>query len=299
MGVVLAVVLGAAEGSGDPPDCSSPLQAASAASEAPAPPRSSTRLVARTSMGRGVGCEPWAWRTSTPSRPPRSTSCGRCRPSGCGRRSSTPTRTSRTTARPGTPPACTPTTSASSPTWRSCRSRRKADLRANYPFGMFAVPREQVVRVHASSGTTGQPTVVGYTAEDVDMWATVMARSIRAAGGRPGRRAAQRLRLRPVHRRPRRPLRRREARLHRRPRLGRHDRAAGPADHRLRSADHHGHAVVHARDRRRDAPPGPRPAGVVAARSASSAPSRGPTRCAARWRRSSASTRSTSTGSRR
>src|SRR3954471_11750221 len=62
----------------------------------------------------------------------------------------------------------------------------KADLRDNYPFGMFAVPREQVVRVHASSGTTGQPTVVGYTAEDLDMWATVMARSIRAAGGRPG-----------------------------------------------------------------------------------------------------------------
>ena len=62
----------------------------------------------------------------------------------------------------------------------------KADLRANYPFGMFAVPREQLVRVHASSGTTGQPTVVGYTAEDIDMWAAVMARSIRAAGGRPG-----------------------------------------------------------------------------------------------------------------
>jgi phenylacetate-CoA ligase len=62
----------------------------------------------------------------------------------------------------------------------------KADLRDNYPFGMFAVPREQVVRVHASSGTTGRPTVVGYTAEDVDMWAGVMARSIRAAGGRPG-----------------------------------------------------------------------------------------------------------------
>jgi len=62
----------------------------------------------------------------------------------------------------------------------------KADLRANYPFGMFAVPREQVVRVHASSGTTGRPTVVGYTADDVDMWATVMARSIHAAGGRPG-----------------------------------------------------------------------------------------------------------------
>ena len=62
----------------------------------------------------------------------------------------------------------------------------KDDLRAHYPFGMFAVPREEVVRVHASSGTTGQPTVVGYTREDVDMWATVMARSIFAAGGRPG-----------------------------------------------------------------------------------------------------------------
>jgi phenylacetate-CoA ligase len=62
----------------------------------------------------------------------------------------------------------------------------KADLRANYPFGMFAVPREQVVRVHASSGTTGRPTVVGYTAEDVATWAALMARSIRAAGGRPG-----------------------------------------------------------------------------------------------------------------
>ena len=62
----------------------------------------------------------------------------------------------------------------------------KADLRANYPFGMFAVPREQVVRVHASSGTTGKATVVGYTREDLDTWAEVMARSIRAAGGRPG-----------------------------------------------------------------------------------------------------------------
>jgi phenylacetate-CoA ligase len=62
----------------------------------------------------------------------------------------------------------------------------KADLRDNYPFGMFAVPREQVSRVHASSGTTGRPTVVGYTADDIRTWATVMARSIRAAGGRPG-----------------------------------------------------------------------------------------------------------------
>jgi phenylacetate-CoA ligase len=62
----------------------------------------------------------------------------------------------------------------------------KADLRDNYPFGMFAVPRESVARVHASSGTTGRPTVVGYTAADVDMWSDVAARSIRAAGGRPG-----------------------------------------------------------------------------------------------------------------
>jgi phenylacetate-CoA ligase len=62
----------------------------------------------------------------------------------------------------------------------------KADLRDHYPFGMFAVPREQIVRIHASSGTTGRPTVVGYTRGDIDTWATVMARSIRAAGGRPG-----------------------------------------------------------------------------------------------------------------
>jgi phenylacetate-CoA ligase len=62
----------------------------------------------------------------------------------------------------------------------------KSHLRENYPFGMFAVPRERVVRIHASSGTTGKPTVVGYTANDIDTWAMLMARSIRAAGGRPG-----------------------------------------------------------------------------------------------------------------
>src|ERR687886_513927 len=62
----------------------------------------------------------------------------------------------------------------------------KQDLRENYPFGMFAVPREQVARVHASSGTTGRPTVVGYTMDDVRTWASLMARSIRAAGGRRG-----------------------------------------------------------------------------------------------------------------
>jgi phenylacetate-CoA ligase len=62
----------------------------------------------------------------------------------------------------------------------------KHDLRENYPFGMFAVPRERVVRIHASSGTTGKPTVVGYTAQDILNWADLVARSIRAAGGRAG-----------------------------------------------------------------------------------------------------------------
>jgi phenylacetate-CoA ligase len=62
----------------------------------------------------------------------------------------------------------------------------KDDLRQNYPFGMFAVPMHEIVRVHASSGTTGKPTVVGYTRGDIEMWAMLMARSIRAAGGKPG-----------------------------------------------------------------------------------------------------------------
>lgn len=62
----------------------------------------------------------------------------------------------------------------------------KADLRDTYPFGMFAVPMDRVRRVHASSGTTGRPTVVGYTENDLSMWADMVARSIRAAGGRPG-----------------------------------------------------------------------------------------------------------------
>jgi phenylacetate-CoA ligase len=62
----------------------------------------------------------------------------------------------------------------------------KHDLRDNYPFGMFAVPREKVVRIHASSGTTGKPTVVGYTRRDIETWSDLVARSIRASGGRPG-----------------------------------------------------------------------------------------------------------------
>jgi phenylacetate-CoA ligase len=62
----------------------------------------------------------------------------------------------------------------------------KQDLREHYPFGMFAVPQEKIVRIHASSGTTGKPTVVGYTRRDIDTWSDLMARSIRASGGRPG-----------------------------------------------------------------------------------------------------------------
>jgi phenylacetate-CoA ligase len=65
----------------------------------------------------------------------------------------------------------------------------KVDLRENYPFGMFAVPEDRVRRIHASSGTTGRPTVVGYTENDLSMWADMVARSIRAAGGRPGDKA--------------------------------------------------------------------------------------------------------------
>ena len=62
----------------------------------------------------------------------------------------------------------------------------KQDLREHYPFGMFAVPQENIVRIHASSGTTGKPTVVGYTRRDIDTWSDLMARSIRASGGKPG-----------------------------------------------------------------------------------------------------------------
>src|SRR5512139_3015068 len=62
----------------------------------------------------------------------------------------------------------------------------ETDLRDNYPFGMFAVPRDQLLRVHASSGTTGKPTVVGYTKNDLDLWASLMARCLATMGARPG-----------------------------------------------------------------------------------------------------------------
>src|SRR3981189_227876 len=99
----------------------------------------------------------------------------------------------------------------------------KTDLRDNYPFNMFAVPREKLVRVHASSGTTGKPIVVGYTRADIDMWSDVVARSIRAAGGRSGMIIHNAYGYGPVHRRPWRALRRGAARLHRGADLRRHD----------------------------------------------------------------------------
>ena len=91
-----------------------------------------------------------------------------------------------TTRAPSTLPGCTPDDLRSLDDLARFPFTTKADLRANYPFGMFAVPREQVSRIHASSGTTGRPTVVGYTAADVSTWADLMARSLRAAGVRAG-----------------------------------------------------------------------------------------------------------------
>ena len=110
--------------------------------------------------------------------------------------------------------------------------------------GCSPCPATDVSRVHASSGTTGQPTVVGYTRGDLDRWSDLMARSIRAAGGRPGRPGPRGVRLRALHRRPRCALRRRASGLHGRPGLRRHDRSAGPVDHRPQAAGDHGYAVV-------------------------------------------------------
>ena len=171
----------------------------------------------------------------------------------------------------------------------------KAVLRANYPFGMFAVPRERIARLHASSGTTGRPTVVGYTGEDLRTWARLMARSIRAAGGPARRSGPRRLRVRAVHRRSRRALRRRGAGLHGHPGLRRHDRTPGHADQGLRAGDHHGDAQLHAGDRGRDAPAGHRPARHLAAGRHLRRRALDPGPAAPRSSSSSTCTRSTST----
>ena len=156
----------------------------------------------------------------------------------------------------------------------------KDDLRQNYPFGMFAVPMADIVRIHASSGTTGKPTVVGYTRGDIETWSRLMARSIRAAGGRSDRQDPRRLRLRPVHRRARLPLRRRISRRRRHPGRRRLYRAAGAAHRRFQARHHRGDAVLHARDRRRIRAAGLRRRATAACASAFSAPSRGPKACA-------------------
>jgi phenylacetate-CoA ligase len=109
----------------------------------------------------------------------------------------------------------------------------KTDLRDNYPFNMFAVPRERLVRVHASSGTTGKPIVVGYTQADIDVWSDVMARSIRAAGGRTGMIMHNAYGYGLFTGGLWRALRREKTRLHRGAGLRRHDRAAGAADQRF------------------------------------------------------------------
>jgi phenylacetate-CoA ligase len=125
----------------------------------------------------------------------------------------------------------------------------KHDLRANYPFGMFAVPRERIARIHASSGTTGKPTVVGYTRKDLKTWAGVVARSIYAAGGRPGMILHNAygyglftggLGLHDGA----------AARLHGGAGVGRHDRAAGTAYRRFPARHHHSHAELYAGDSR-------------------------------------------------
>ena len=176
------------------------------------------------------------------------------------------TRTCRITRRNSTRPASIRTTSSRWPIWRRFPFTTKQDLRDNYPYGMFAVPREKVVRIHASSGTTGKPTVVGYTQADIDMWADLIARSIHATGGRPGdivhvaygyglftgglgaHYGAEKLGCTVI------------------PMSGGQTEKAGAADLRLQADHHHGHPVLHAQHRRRIPPPGHRPAAALALR---------------------------------
>ena len=233
---------------------------------------------------------------STPRSGCRPTSCARCSSNVCSGRCGTPTTTCRSTGSASTPHGVHPDDCHDLSDLAKFPTTTKADLRDNYPFGMFAVPQDQVRRIHASSGTTGRPTVVGYTARDIDTWAD--RDGPLDPGGRRAARAqgAQRLRLRPVHRRPRRALRHREAGRHGHPDLRRDDPAPGPADQRLPAGDHHGHAVVHAHRDRRVREAGPGPGRDPRCRSASSEPSRGPSRCGWRSRTGWTCTPWTSTG---
>ena len=117
------------------------------------------------------------WRRASRSRPPAATRSPRCNCRACGRRCGLPTRISRITGLAFEQAGVHPDDLHSLDDLRRFPFTTKDDLRANYPFGMFAVPRKQVVRIHASSGTTGKPTVVGYTSGDIDTWAELVARS--------------------------------------------------------------------------------------------------------------------------
>jgi phenylacetate-coenzyme A ligase PaaK-like adenylate-forming protein len=118
----------------------------------------------------------------------------------------------------------------------------KDDLRANYPFGMFAVPMEEIIRIHASSGTTGKQTVVGYTRRDIETWAGLMARSIR--GRNLEGQDPYRLWLWAVHRRSRRAFRGGIPRRDGHTRGARLHGAPGTTHHRLQARHHHGDAVL-------------------------------------------------------
>ena len=149
---------------------------------------------------------------------------------------------------------------ARSPTWRASRSPSRTTCATTI---RSACSRCRASRWRASTPRPAPPASRRSSAtrcDDIDTWADLVARSIRAAGGRPRRHGPRRLRLRPVHRRPRRALRRRARRLHGDPDVGRADREAGPADQRLQARHHHGHALLHAGAHRGVRAPGARPA---------------------------------------
>ncbi len=171
----------------------------------------------------------------------------------------------------------------------------KTDLRDTYPFGLFASPMEEIVRLHASSGTTGKPIVVAYTEADLRVWTSVMVRTLRRLRPAPRRRDPERLRLRPLHRRPGRALRRRGARRHGHPHLRRQHRAAAHGAAGLRGHRHLLHALATCSTS--SSAPARRGSRSSGSRWASSAPSPGSRRCAATSRRTPASAPTTSTAS--
>ncbi len=190
-----------------------------------------------------------------------------------------------------------PRRSRVSTTCARCRSRSRPTCATTIRSGCSRGRVAGLARLHASSGTTGKPTVVGYTRTDSRHLGRPDGALDRVRRGAPRRRDPQRVRLRPLHRRARRALRRRAARRHRRADVGRLDRAAGRADRGLRRARAVRDALVRARDRRGGRTAWASTSAHRGSRSDSSAPSRGARRCAARSRRGWACARSTSTAS--